>query len=122
MPAHSFSFAKQCRLLCAADYSPVFDKADFKVSNSSILILARPNSVGTPRLGLVISKKNVRLAVDRNRLKRLIRESFRHRVDLPNVDIVVLARRGLGEAANTVINNELNRLWNKLGNKAKQSL
>ena len=120
-PANSFSFAKQCRLLCAADYGPVFEQADFKVSSKTILILARRNTHGIPRLGLVISKKNVRLAVDRNRIKRLVRESFRTSKDLPSVDIVFLARRGLAEQSNVDLSHEIKRLWGVLSKKARKT-
>lgn len=118
-PASSLSgqhrFTKRQRLLSAKDYSPVFAKADFKVSNKTLLILARKNSHGISRLGLVVSKKNVRLAVQRNRVKRVARESFRHQQHtIPAIDIVVLARRGLGDLSNGELHSELNRLWRSL--------
>lgn len=48
------------------------------------------NDAGWPRLGLIIPKRQVRLAVRRNTLKRWIREAFRHRQQcLPAADIVV---------------------------------
>lgn len=53
-----------------------------------------PNQCGHPRIGLAVSKKNVRKAVDRNQIKRVIRESFRQQSSLPAVDIVVIAKRG----------------------------
>ncbi len=56
-------------------------------------VLAVGGRVGRARLGLAISKKQVRRAVDRNRLKRLIRETFRcHKDQLVSVDLVVMAR------------------------------
>lgn len=80
-----------------------------------MLILATPNELGWPRLGLVIGKKNIRLAVQRNRAKRLIRESFRLRQQaIPALDIVVLARRGLDKQNNSQLHAELNTLWDKL--------
>ncbi len=53
-----------------------------------------PNQCGHPRIGLAISKKNVHRAVDRNQIKRVIRESFRQQKSLPAVDIVIIAKRG----------------------------
>jgi len=56
-------------------------------------ILFNQNFLNRPRLGFAISKQKVRLAVGRNRLRRLVRESFRLRAaGLPAVDLVVLAR------------------------------
>jgi len=67
------------------------------------------------RLGVVVSKKNVGQAVSRNRLKRVIRESFRHAPDLiPKVDIIVLAKRGSGKQANQELFKDLSTIWHKL--------
>jgi ribonuclease P protein component len=58
------------------------------------LVLARRGTGLGPRLGIAISKRCSKRAVDRNRLKRIARESFRHRASaLPIVDVVVLCTR-----------------------------
>lgn len=63
--------------------------------DGAFTILYRDNDAGRARLGLVIAKKNCRLAVDRNRLKRIIRESFRaHQEALGGLDIVVMNKKG----------------------------
>jgi ribonuclease P protein component len=67
------------------------------------------------RLGLVVSKKNISKAVERNRVKRLIRESFRkNKSQIPNLDVVVLIRKGIDALPNVVISSKLNSLWNDL--------
>ena len=67
------------------------------------------------RLGLVVSKKNISKAVERNRVKRLIRESFRkNKSQIPNLDVVVLIRKGIDVLPNVVISSKLNSLWNDL--------
>lgn len=108
-------FPRRLRLLTADEYRHVFDHAVFKIHGKGLLALARPNTLGHPRIGLVFSKKNVRRAVDRNRLKRLVRESIRlqqHR--LPAVDIVVLSRRGVHEQDNDTVQRQLNGMWRRL--------
>ena len=56
-------------------------------------MLARPNDRGHARLGMVIGKKKLRRAVDRNLMKRIIRESFRQQqMTLPALDLVVIAK------------------------------
>lgn len=107
-------FPRHFRLLNAGDYRYVFEQADFKVHGKGMMALARWNTLGHPRLGLVVSK-NVKLAVDRNRFKRLVRESVRLRQDqLPAVDIVVLARRGVQDMDNDVLYRQLHGMWKRL--------
>jgi ribonuclease P protein component len=70
-----YSFSTDVRIRCAADYKNVFDGALFKVHQPHFL-LAKP-SEQTSRLGIVVAKKKVRRAHERNRIKRIARESFR---------------------------------------------
>ena len=54
---------------------------------------ARANDSGGPRLGLAVSIKVAGNGVERNRIRRLIRESFRlSQHELPAVDLVISAR------------------------------
>ena len=107
-----FGFHKDSRLLNAADYKAVFDNAQYKVACRHFLILAVSNEGGAKRLGMVIAKKNVAKAVQRNRIKRQIRESFRkarHRIE--PLDVVVLARKDVDKLRNPQVVVSLNSLW-----------
>ena len=67
------------------------------------------------RLGMVVAKKNISKSVERNRIKRLVRESFRHaRLQLPGLDIIVLIRKGLDSLPNYVISSKIDALWKDL--------
>ena len=102
-PSSSRQLFTRCqRLLLPREYKAVFDGNTLKVSHPSLLLLVRVTGATSPaRLGLVIAKKHVRLAVQRNRVKRQLRESFRrHQQVLVGLDIVVLARPGLGKLDN----------------------
>jgi len=67
------------------------------------------------RLGLAIAKKRVKLAVQRNRIKRIIRESFRlNQHDLPAIDMVVMVKSGIDQLDNKEINQELEKIWRKI--------
>jgi len=109
------------RLLNAGDFSHVFEQADLKVHGKGMMALARWNTLGHPRLGLVVSKKNVKLAVQRNRFKRLVRESVRLRQhQLPMLDIVVLARRSVHDLDNDTLHRQLHGMWKRLQREARQ--
>ena len=109
------SFGKARRLLNAKDYSRVFDGAEAKASHRHLLLLARSNDLPGHRLGLVIAKKNVRLAVQRNRIKRTAREVFRTMPESePGLDVIVLARRGLDQLDNAELSTILRQQWQKL--------
>ncbi len=114
-----FEYPRQLRLLTGGDFKRVFDKAEFKVSEQPLLILSSPNNLDHPRIGFVISKKNIRRAVKRNRVRRIIRESFRlHQHQLPNVDMVILARKGLDTLDNPELHRMIERCWSRLIKKA----
>ena len=108
-------FGKAKRLLNAKNYSRVFDSPDARASHQHLLLLAKVNDGPDHRLGLVIAKKNVRLAVQRNRIKRVAREFFRSlpRSD-PSLDVVLLARAGIGLLENAELSTILQQQWLKV--------
>jgi len=74
--------------------------------------LAKPNLLKTPRLGLVIGKKNLPLSIQRNRVKRLLRTSFRLNQELlVGLDIVILARSNMASLENQQITEIIQGLW-----------
>jgi ribonuclease P protein component len=107
-----FGFDKTRRLLKKSEYDFVFGKAN-KTATPEFIILHRDNSLGYARLGLALSKKMVAKACQRNRLKRVIRESFRNR-PLPAMDIIFLARSGAANVDNKQISINLSKTWDKL--------
>ena len=66
-------FSREARLLNSSQFQSVFDQVDYKSSNKHILLLSRNNDLETARIGLIIAKKKLKLAVDRNRVKRINR-------------------------------------------------
>lgn len=118
----SATFGRSKRLLTAGQYRAVFDNATFKVSHRNLLLLARSNDNPESRLGLVIAKKNVRKAVQRNRIKRVARELFRQLPQAdPPLDVVFLARRGLDQLDNTALFAALGEQWQKLTRNAART-
>ncbi|AAN65642.1 MULTISPECIES: ribonuclease P protein component [Pseudomonas] len=111
----SQDFSREKRLLTPRHFKAVFDSPTGKVPGKNLLILARENGLDHPRLGLVIGKKSVKLAVQRNRLKRLMRDSFRlNQQLLAGLDIVIVARKGLGEIENPELHQHFGKLWKRL--------
>lgn len=110
-----FRFTREYRLLTSRQFGRVFQETAFRVPHQQLLLLGVPNGLDHPRIGLVLAKKNLRLAVQRNRIRRLVRESFRyHRQTLPPVDLVLLARRGLDQQDNGQIIKTLQQMWQRL--------
>ncbi|OOG57877.1 ribonuclease P protein component [Rhodanobacter sp. C03] len=82
----------------------------------------RNNELGHARLGLAISKRVSKRAVERNRIKRLLRESFRRiRHQLPAIDLMVMAREQAAGVPGPQLLAELDGLWKKLLTKPSES-
>lgn len=112
----SRSFGREKRLLTPRQFKAVFDSPSGKVPGRNVLLLARANELDHPRLGLVIGKKAVKLSVERNRIKRQIRESFRlHQDELAGWDVLIVARKGLAEQQNADLGKQFSKLWRRLG-------
>ncbi len=113
---NSASFPKQARLRSRPEFDRVFKNVSQKLNAGGITVLASRNQSCGARLGLAIAKKALPTAVARNRVKRLVRESFRcHYNELNNWDIIVLAQRQILQKDNRQILATLSSHWHRLG-------
>lgn len=103
-------------------HKPEFDllyREGRRIGDGNFLLVVRPNALPHARLGLSIAAKTVGNAVNRNRVKRVLRESFRKNMHrLPAVDIVVNARPATRAAANPALARSIEQLWDKLARHA----
>lgn len=108
-------FPKANRLLTKNDYQDVFRKGK-RIYSHTFCLFYRENPANDARLGVVVGKKKVAKAVNRNIFKRLVREFFRLRKsELDSLDIVVLVNRKPTASQTTQqLRQELNALWLKL--------
>jgi ribonuclease P protein component len=82
-------------------------------------LFVRPNGLSQARIGIIASKRVAPRAVDRNRAKRLVRETFRKlRHRLGGVDLVVELRRCPSLGFNTAAAAEMVRMLEELGAQA----
>ncbi|MGB7550654.1 MAG: ribonuclease P protein component [Chromatiaceae bacterium] len=108
----STSFPRLARLLTPSDYRLVLSNPK-RSADSFFTVLVANTEGDLARLGLAISKKCAKAAVERNRLKRIVRESFRtHRDILAPFDFVVMCRPRAVKANNAVLTASLLRHWN----------
>jgi ribonuclease P protein component len=86
-----------------------------RLGNEFFTVNAQLNGLTCARLGMSIAARILRRAVDRNRLRRLIRESFRvNQLSLPPIDIVIGVRAGVLTADNARLRSALEKLWHKI--------
>lgn len=105
------------RLRNAREFDAVFRQAKYRVSSAEFLVLAIENDQLANRIGMVVSKKVAGNSVNRNRIRRLIRESYRLAFDKTGLDVVVVARPASGSCENSSILESLGRLWRQLSEK-----
>jgi ribonuclease P protein component len=115
------SFPRQLRLTRACEFQQVF-KNNFRRADACVTILVCKIAGGCPRLGFAIARKQIPKAVERNRLKRLFRESFRraqHR--LPARDLVILVSRVLLLIGPEKIRAALDQHWSGIIKQCEKS-
>jgi ribonuclease P protein component len=118
---NSARFERRARLADKADFQRVFERPE-RSADGWFTVLARSNTLGFSRLGMAISVKVAQSAVQRNRIKRVVRESFRiNRHKLASIDVVVIGRSDLAKQNNKTISDSLQRHWKKLVKRCAQS-
>lgn len=117
---HEMSLPHQHRLTEKRAFHEIFEKPCV-ASDPCFKILAKHNGQDCSRLGMAVSRKVDRRAVQRNRLKRLVRESFRRHISknpqAKPADFMVLPRSNAVTICNEEIFERLNRLWNNVSRK-----
>jgi len=118
---NEFRLTPELKLLTADNYKNVFAKAE-RFGNRSFTVLARENGLDHARLGLAISKKCAKRAVDRNRIKRHFRESFRiNQHKLPCVDIIAMCKPSAISLDSATMREQIDSQWRFMRKKIKAS-
>ncbi|MEJ2534244.1 MAG: ribonuclease P protein component [Gammaproteobacteria bacterium] len=108
---------RSARLRRPADFRRVFARPQAS-RDAYFRVLATPNDLGQSRLGLAVSRRVSPRAVDRNRLKRIARESFRHHRGMlaqgGGMDIVVLPAPTAVTTSNPDLFVSLEHHWRRL--------
>jgi ribonuclease P protein component len=108
-------FPRAARMLVARDFAQLRALGSRRIASRHFHAEYRPTDKTTARLGLAVSRRVSKLAVERNRLKRLVRESFRrHLAQLPPVDILVIARSSALPVDGSELLADLEALWRRL--------
>ena len=112
---NELAFHRRHRLLTPRDFKRVMDAPSMRASQGGFVLLASENGLDTARIGFVLPKRRISHAVARNRVKRIMRESFRRQQPiLAGLDIVVMARDGLAALDNAAMRAAIDRQFQYL--------
>lgn len=104
---------------------PQFDRVHRegrRVSDALFTVIAKPNDVGRARLGMAVGIRAAGCAVNRNRVKRVVRERFRlTQQELPPVDVVVNAKPGAGKASRAELAASITTLLARMSERCARS-
>lgn len=117
-------FTKTSRLLVRKEFQEVFNQGK-RLNSHSICLYYHAHTNQDSRLGIVIAKRVIPKAVNRNAFKRLIRESFRLAQEkVTGYDLVVLVRKRPDSDIPTSdkMKNDLQQLWQRLPKSPKNAL
>ena len=110
----NFSLPKNLRLLKRPQFLTL-SKHGKKIHTDYFIAAVLPGTEKNNRIGITVSKK-VGNAVERNRIKRIIREYFRHNKDsIPGIlDINIIAKKGLTTLSTRQSIEKLDKLFKKI--------
>ena len=92
-------FPRRARLTSPAEFGLVLKEAQIRRGFGVLRLACRKNAMHFPRLGLIVGKRAVPKASQRNRIKRVIRDHFRrHRHELEGYDVVIQVTGGAENA------------------------
>jgi ribonuclease P protein component len=106
-------FPKQHRLLSPSDFKTVFANSK-RFDSREFTLFVCSGTTKHSRLGMAISKKNIKHAVDRNQIKRIARESFRHYPWGRQLDIVLIGKRQMKQLNAHELRQRLDNAWPRI--------
>ena len=107
----------QKRIRRKSDFDATYAKGR-RFGNGFFGVTAAPNETGVPRIGLAVAIRIAGGGVQRNRIRRIIRESFRlHQHGLPAVDLIVSVRDRARSATGAELRESLSALWKSVAGK-----
>lgn len=116
----SLGFPRRARIIKTDDFSSVFNFRK-RISGHFLAIHYQQNQLGWPRLGLAVTKKTTRLSVDRNYMKRILRELFRGQQGrIKSLDLIVRAQKTFDSTDFPAVEKEFIELLAKLPCQAEQ--
>jgi ribonuclease P protein component len=116
----SLSFDRNKRLRTKSDYQTVFSRPT-SLRSQYFTFLALPNNRSHARLGIMVAKRVMKRAVDRNTARRVVRESFRlHQDLLAGLDIIVLVRCNFSDKPNRALYDCLKAQWKDLVQRSRR--
>lgn len=109
------AFPRAARLTRPSEFKRIFDKPVVS-ADAFFRVLARAGTGTGPRLGMAVSRNVERRAAGRNRIKRIVRESFRRYFGAESpggcpVDVIVLPRQLCARTDNRQLSESLQRHW-----------
>ena len=113
MPHKAAGLSRRQKIIESARFKAVFERR-ISVHGQFFSVHVAGNSAGLPRLGIAVSRRVSKKAVERNRIKRQVRESFRlNREKLLGMDYVVVGKQRGENQDNVILRRELDGLWDK---------
>lgn len=106
-------FPRSVRLLRPAEFKRVISEGR-KRRSSSFTVFEHAGEGEGARFGITVSRKTMPRSVDRNRFKRLARESFREALPLPRCDVVIMAANSARTIDRRQLATELREYWRRL--------